>query len=256
MFLDDSACNLASLNLMRFRRPDGEFDVESLQARRRGDHRRDGDLGRQRRPTRPRRSRKNSHEYRPLGLGYANLGALLMSRGLPYDSDEGRAYAAAVTALMCGQAYATSARIAASNGAVRRITSATASRSCASCASTRPTPTAIDDRARPVGPALRGARRSWADAVTLGTEHGFRNAQATVLAPTGTIAFMMDCDTTGIEPDLALVKYKKLVGGGMFKIVNNSVPLALKKLGYDHDDDPAHRRLHQRERHDRGLPRT
>ena len=175
---------------------------------------------------------KNSHDYRPLGLGYANLGALLMARGLPYDSDEGRAYSAAITALMCGHAYATSAKIAARNGpfpgyernrepflAVMRKHQAHAN--------------GVDPEFVP-SDLLSAARGAWADVVTLGTEHGFRNAQATVLAPTGTIAFMMDCDTTGIEPDLALVKYKKLVGGGLFKIVNNTVPLALKKLGYDH----------------------
>jgi ribonucleoside-diphosphate reductase alpha chain len=231
MFLDDSACNLASLNLLRFRRADGEFDVESF---------RHGVqvtiaameiwIDRASYPT-PSITR-NSHEYRPLGLGYANLGALLMSRGLSYDSDEGRAYAAAITALMCGEAYAASARIAARTGPfggfdrnrepflrVMRKHQAHAE--------------GIDDKLVPHA-LLAAARGSWADAITLGTDHGFRNAQATVLAPTGTIAFMMDCDTTGIEPDLALVKYKKLVGGGVFKIVNQSVPFALHKLGYEH----------------------
>jgi ribonucleoside-diphosphate reductase alpha chain len=230
MFLDNSACNLASLNLMRFRRPEGEFDVESFKHA----------IGitstameiwvdNASYPTEA--IKKNSHEYRPLGLGYANLGALLMSRGLPYDSDEGRAYASAVTALMCGQAYATSARIAASNGPFagfhrNREPFLRVMRKHQTHAE------GIDGSLVP-SELLTAARGAWADAVTLGTEHGFRNAQATVLAPTGTIAFMMDCDTTGIEPDIALVKYKKLVGGGMFKIVNNSVPLALKKLGYD-----------------------
>ncbi len=232
MFLDDSACNLASLNLMRFRRPDGEFDTEAFR------HAvavaitameiwvSDASY-----PTEA--IRRNSHAFRPLGLGYANLGALLMSRGLPYDSDAGRAYAAAITALLCGHAYATSSLAAAKTGpfpgyernrepflAVMRKHQAHAD--------------GIDPSLVPPD-LLSAARGSWADAVTLGTEYGFRNAQATVLAPTGTIAFMMDCDTTGIEPDLALVKYKKLVGGGSFKIVNNTVPLALRKLGYGHD---------------------
>ena len=232
MFLDDSACNLASLNLMRFRRPDGEFDVESF---------RHGVevtitameiwIDNASYPTQA--ITKNSHDYRPLGLGYANLGALLMARGLPYDSEEGRAYAAAVTALMCGQAYVTSSRIAAHNGPFagferNREPFLRVMRKHQTHAE------GIDDQRVP-SELLSAARSTWADVVTLGTEHGFRNAQATVLAPTGTIAFMMDCDTTGIEPDLALVKYKKLVGGGLFKIVNNSVPLALKKLGYDRE---------------------
>jgi ribonucleoside-diphosphate reductase alpha chain len=232
MFLDDSACNLASLNLMRFRRPDGEFDVDSFR------HAVEVTIAameiwvdRASYPT-PAISR-NSHDYRPLGLGYANLGAVLMARGLPYDSEEGRAYAAAVTALMCGAAYATSARVAAHLGPFagyerNRESFLRVMRKHQTHAD------AIDEQRVPED-LLSAARRSWADAVTLGTRHGYRNAQATVLAPTGTIAFMMDCDTTGIEPDLALVKYKKLVGGGLFKIVNNSVPLALRKLGYERE---------------------
>jgi ribonucleoside-diphosphate reductase alpha chain len=232
MFLDNSACNLASLNLMRFRRGDGEFDVESFK------HAVEVTIAAMEiwvdnasYPTDP--IGKTSQEYRPLGLGFANLGALLMSRGLPYDSEEGRNYAAAVTAVMCGHAYATSAKIAASNGPFpgfdrNREPFLRVMRKHQSHAES------IDDQRVPAD-LLSGARTVWADAVTLGTEHGFRNAQATVLAPTGTIAFMMDCDTTGIEPDLALVKYKKLVGGGLFKIVNNSVPLSLKKLGYGHE---------------------
>ncbi len=232
MFLDDSACNLASLNLMRFRRPDGEFDHESFRhAVAVAITAMEIWVDAASYPTEA--IGQNSREYRPLGLGYANLGALLMSRGLPYDSEAGRAYAAAVTALLCGHAYATSARAAARVGpfpgyernrepflAVMRKHQAHAD--------------GIDPRLVP-SDLLSAARSAWADVVTLGTEHGFRNAQATVLAPTGTIAFMMDCDTTGIEPDLALVKYKKLVGGGVFKIVNNTVPLALKRLGYEHD---------------------
>jgi ribonucleoside-diphosphate reductase alpha chain len=232
MFLDDSACNLASLNLMRFRRPDGRLDVDSFR------HAVDVTITAMEiwvdnasYPTPA--IAKNSHAYRPLGLGYANLGALLMSRGLPYDSDEGRAHAAAITALMCGQAYAMSARLAARSGSFagfdrNREPFLRVIRKHQSHAD------GIDAEFVP-SELLSAARGAWADAVTLGTDHGFRNAQVTVLAPTGTIAFMMDCDTTGIEPDLALVKYKKLVGGGMFKIVNNSVPLALHKLGYDHE---------------------
>jgi ribonucleoside-diphosphate reductase alpha chain len=232
MFLDDTACNLASLNLMKFRRPDGEFDVDSFR------HAvavtitaMEIWVDNASYPT-PAITR-NSHDFRPLGLGYANLGALLMARGLPYDSDEGRAYAAAITALLCGEAYLTSARIAAHKGpfpafernrepflAVMRKHKAHAD--------------GIDPELVP-SDLLSAARGAWADVLTLGTEYGFRNAQATVLAPTGTIAFMMDCDTTGIEPDLALVKYKKLVGGGVFKIVNHTVPLALKTLGYEHE---------------------
>ena len=233
MFLDDTACNLASLNLMKFRRPDGEFDVESFR------HAVEVIVTAMEiwvdnasYPT-PRIA-ENSHEYRPLGLGYANLGALLMARGLPYDSDEGRAYGAAITATMCGQAYATSAKVAAKLGPFpgfsrNREPFLTVMRKHQSHAE------GIDAKHVPAELSA-AARRSWADALALGQQHGYRNAQATVLAPTGTIAFMMDCDTTGIEPDLALVKYKKLVGGGNFKIVNNTVPLALKKLGYERDE--------------------
>ncbi|NIM01461.1 MAG: vitamin B12-dependent ribonucleotide reductase [Acidobacteria bacterium] len=232
MFLDDSACNLASLNLMKFRRPDGEFDVESFR------HAVEVTITAMEiwvdnasYPTPA--IEKNSHEYRPLGLGYANLGALLMSRGLPYDDDSGRQYAAAVTALMCGESYCQSARIAAKSGPFLGFTRnrepfLQVMRKHQSPAD------GIDGEVVPTD-LLSAARGVWADAVTLGTEYGYKNAQATVLAPTGTIAFMMDCDTTGIEPDLALVKYKKLVGGGLFKIVNNTVPLALKKLGYERD---------------------
>jgi len=230
MFLDDTACNLASLNLMRFRGPDGEFDVESLR------HAVEIVITAMEiwvdnasYPTE--KIGKNSHEYRPLGLGYANLGALLMSRGLPYDSDVGRSCAAAVTALMCGQAYATSAKLAAKQGAFpgyerNRDAFMGVMRKHQAYAESL-------DATRVPARLLAGARQAWDDALALGKQHGFRNSQATVLAPTGTIAFMMDCDTTGIEPDLALVKYKKLVGGGLFKIVNNTVPLALRKLGYE-----------------------
>jgi ribonucleoside-diphosphate reductase alpha chain len=229
MFLDDTACNLASLNLMHFRAIGGGFDVDSFK--------RAVDLtilaqeilvSNAKYPTNA--IGKNSDEYRPLGLGYANLGALLMASGLPYDSDGGRAYAAAITSLMTGEAYAMSARISERMGAfsgyeknrepflgvIRKHSQHV----------DRIDPTLVD------GDLLSSARDAWADALRTGTEAGFRNAQVSVLAPTGTIGFMMDCDTTGIEPDIALVKYKKLVGGGVLKIVNNTVPLALQKLGY------------------------
>ena len=173
---------------------------------------------------------ENSHNFRPLGLGYANLGALLMSLALPYDSDGGRDMAGAITALMCGEAYAQSARIAERLGpfpgfAVNREPMLDVIRM-------------HRDSVRPIkaenvqAPLLAGARQAWDDALALGERYGYKNSQVTVLAPTGTIGFMMDCDTTGIEPDLALVKHKKLVGGGLIKIVNNTVPQALMRLGY------------------------
>jgi len=229
MFLDDSACNLASLNLIRFRTPDGEFDVDSFE------HAVDIVITAQEilvdnasYPTPA--IEKNSHEYRPLGLGYANLGALLMARGLPYDSEEGMNYAATISALMSGRAYSTSALIAKRIGPFRgyRINE-------------KPFLNVIDmHRAHAYKIAESGvprelldaAIRSWDVALSFGERFGFRNAQISVVAPTGTIAFMMDCDTTGVEPDIALVKYKWLVGGGVIKIVNNTVPEALKRLGY------------------------
>jgi ribonucleoside-diphosphate reductase alpha chain len=233
MFLDDSACNLASLNLMKFVDAAGEFDVEAYR------HAVDTVILAQEimvdnaaYPTE--KIARNSHDFRPLGLGYANLGALLMSMGIPYDSDQGRDWAAALTAIMCGQAYLTSARIAAG-----------ATGPCAGYAVNeesfldvirmhRDSTSRIDNRRVPQA-IFENARRCWEEAYELGKMAGFRNAQTTVLAPTGTIGFMMDCDTTGIEPDLALVKYKKLVGGGVIKIVNNTVPAALTKLGYTPD---------------------
>jgi ribonucleoside-diphosphate reductase alpha chain len=230
MFLDNSACNLASLNLLRFRTRDGEFDTEWFR------HAIDVVIAAMEiwvdnasYPTRE--IEVNSHKYRPLGLGYANLGALLMARGLPYDSEAGRSYAAAVTALMCGEAYASSARIAARTDAFEGYT--TNRDSFMNIMRKHQSHVLSIKEDEVPGDMLKAARASWADAIELGARYGYRNAQATVLAPTGTIAFMMDCDTTGIEPDLALVKYKKLVGGGVFKIVNNTVPLALNKLGYD-----------------------
>jgi ribonucleoside-diphosphate reductase alpha chain len=229
MFLDDSACNLASLNLMKFVGPDGTFDVEAFR------HAVDTVIVAQEilvdnasYPTE--KIAKNSHDFRPLGLGYANLGALLMSLGMPYDSDLGRDFAASITAMMCGQAYLTSARLAEAVGpcpgypeneesfldVIRMHWNAV---------------NAIDSKRVPAQ-MLNAAEECWRHAYELGCRTGFRNAQTTVLAPTGTIGFMMDCDTTGVEPDLALVKYKKLVGGGVIKIVNNTVPQALIKLGY------------------------
>jgi ribonucleoside-diphosphate reductase alpha chain len=286
MFLDDSACNLASFNLMKFLTPGGQFDIPAYR------HAiailttaMEIIVDAAGYPTE--QISKNSHDYRPLGLGYANLGALLMDRGLPYDSDAGRAYAATLTAILCGDAYAQSARLAAhapTLGAATPLTQramvgvhggtgAPASEAkwgggaCPgfyvnrepflnvirmhraevnnidAALSSRPerearsgeTP-AFQDAAGFIAPQLEelkaASQDAWDTALALGEQHGYRNSQVTVLAPTGTIGFMMDCDTTGIEPDLALVKYKKLVGGGMIKIVNNTVPGALFKLGY------------------------
>jgi ribonucleoside-diphosphate reductase alpha chain len=230
MFLDDSACNLASINLMKFVRDDGEFDVASFRAACRVMiTAQEIIVPNSSYPTKA--IEKNSHEYRPLGLGYANLGALLMSRGLPYDSDEGRAYAAAITAVMTGEAYAQSARIARDHGGP--FSGYDANRD-AFLRVMRKHRDAVGEINPKVVPAdLHGAaRQTWEEAVELGEDFGYRNAQATVLAPTGTIGFMMDCDTTGVEPDIALVKYKKLVGGGLMKIVNGTVPAALRRLGY------------------------
>jgi ribonucleoside-diphosphate reductase alpha chain len=229
MFLDDTACNLASINLMKFRKPDGHFDVERFTAACRiffvaqeilVDH--------ASYPTK--RIAKNSHLFRPLGLGYSNLGSLLMADGLAYDSDAGRGLCGAITAILHGSANRTSAELAAAVGAfegfagnrepmlnvmqMHRDAVEKIDRSC---------PKYLHDAARKV----------WDDVLAGGRRHGYRNAQATVLAPTGTISFLMDCDTTGIEPDIALVKYKQLAGGGMLKIVNQTVPLALRTLGYD-----------------------
>ena len=229
MFLDDSACNLSSLNLMKFVGPDGQFDVQAFI------HGVDTLIVAQEilvdnaaYPTE--KIAGNSHDYRPLGLGFANLGALLMSFGIPYDSDRGRDYAGAISAVMCGQAYLTSARISESTGPfsgfakneepfleVMRM-----HRDAVNQINSRNIPTAL----------FGAAKKAWEDACNLGKTAGYRNGQVTVIAPTGTIGFMMDCDTTGIEPDLGLVKYKKLVGGGVIKIVNNTVPGALIKLGY------------------------
>jgi len=278
MFLDDSACNLASLNLLKFA-PNGTFDVEAYR------HAVDVVITAQEilvdnagYPTEL--IGKNSHDYRPLGLGYANLGALLMAAGLPYDSDAGRDYAACVTAIMCGEAYLQSSRIAEQCEPLCPITDTVRTRLGVTAAENMPGAACpgwyinrepfldvirmhrasvnnIGAGANHVGTAAPGrpAERSsaasqlpelieaskacWDEALSHGEKHGYRNSQVTVLAPTGTIGFMMDCDTTGIEPDLALIKYKKLVGGGMIKIVNNTVPGALFKLGYTHEQADA-----------------
>jgi ribonucleoside-diphosphate reductase alpha chain len=233
MFLDNSACNLASFNLMKFVNKQGSFDVNGF--------RKAVDLmitaqeiivGNSSYPTE--KIAKNSHDFRPLGLGYANLGALLMYNGLAYDSDEGRDFAATITAVMTGEAYLQSSRIAAKLGPFEAYASnrepflevMRMHRSALQNINPNHVP----------GDLTRAAQECWDLVVLEGTVHGFRNAQATVLAPTGTIGFMMDCDTTGVEPDLALVKFKKLVGGGVMKIVNNTVPAALSKLGYTEDE--------------------
>jgi ribonucleoside-diphosphate reductase alpha chain len=257
MFLDDSACNLASLNLLKFA-PNGTFDVEAYR------HAVDVLITAQEilvdnagYPTEM--IAKNSHDYRPLGLGYANLGALLMAAGLPYDSDAGRDYAACVTAIMCGEAYLQSSRIAELCPPLVPATEPTQKGLAETNLGSNVMPGGacpgwyinrepfLDvirmhrasvnniNKANVPGPLYDSSKASWDEALASGEKHGYRNSQVTVLAPTGTIGFMMDCDTTGIEPDLALVKYKKLVGGGMIKIVNNTVPTALFKLGYDHD---------------------
>ncbi|PYR38844.1 MAG: vitamin B12-dependent ribonucleotide reductase [Acidobacteria bacterium] len=230
MFLNDSACNLSSINLMKFVKEDGEFDVVSYRAAVRTlITAQEIIIDNASYPTPA--IERNSHAYRPLGLGYANLGALLMSRGLPYDSDAGRDYAAALTALMTGEAYAQSARVARDQGGP--FSGYEKNREPFLRVMRKHRDAIRDVNARNVPSDLyQAARAAWDDAVEIGEEFGYRNAQATVLAPTGTIGFMMDCDTTGVEPDIALVKYKKLVGGGVMKIVNQTVPMALKRLGY------------------------
>jgi ribonucleoside-diphosphate reductase alpha chain len=230
MFLNDSACNLASINLMKFVKEDGEFDVVSYKAAIRTlITAQEIIVDNASYPTPA--IEKNSHAYRPLGLGYANLGALLMARGLPYDSDAGRDYAAALTALMTGEAYAQSARIARDQGGPFAGYDKNREPFLRVMRKHRDAMRDVNGRNVPAD-LFAAAKASWDDAVELGEESGYRNAQATVLAPTGTIGFMMDCDTTGVEPDIALVKYKKLVGGGLMKIVNQTVPMALRRLGY------------------------
>ena len=255
MFLDDSACNLASLNLLKFA-PNGTFDVEAYR------HAVDVLITAQEilvdnagYPTEA--IMRNSHDYRPLGLGYANLGALLMAAGLPYDSDAGRDYAACVTAIMCGEAYLQSSKIAEQCEPLTPATDTVATRLGITEAANMPGAACpgwyinrepfLDvirmhrasvnniNKSNVPSSLYESSKQCWDEALAQGEKHGYRNSQVTVLAPTGTIGFMMDCDTTGVEPDLALVKYKKLVGGGMIKIVNQTVPTALFKLGYDHD---------------------
>ena len=231
MFLDDSACNLASLNLMQFLDEGGQFDVSAFSAAvRTMITAQEIIVGNASYPTKA--IARNSHDYRPLGLGYANLGALLMSRGIPYDSDEGRDWAAALTALMTGEAYAQSARIARDHGGPFAGFDGNREPFLRVMNKHRDALRGVNPERVP-GALFAAASRAWDDAVELGEAHGYRNAQATVLAPTGTIGFMMDCDTTGVEPDIALVKYKKLVDGGLMKIVNTTVPMALRNLGYD-----------------------
>src|SRR5215470_13442515 len=278
MFLDDSACNLASMNLLKFA-PNGTFDVEAYR------HAVDILITAQEiivdnagYPTGM--IMKNSHDYRPLGLGYANLGALLMACGLPYDSDGGRDYAACVTAIMCGEAYLQSSRIAelcpplvpATEATRKGLAETNLGHDVERFEKKENAPGVTDALARRGGSCpgfyinrepfldvirmhrasvnninktnvpsalFEGSKACWDEALAHGEKHGYRNSQVTVLAPTGTIGFFMDCDTTGIEPDLALVKYKKLVGGGMIKIVNNTVPTALFKLDYTHDQADA-----------------
>jgi ribonucleoside-diphosphate reductase alpha chain len=230
MHVDDSACNLASLNLMKFRREDGSFDSEDFE------HAVDVVflaqeivVGFSSYPTEE--ITENANRFRQLGLGYANLGALLMSDGLPYDSDAGRNVAAAITALMTGRAYRQSALIAA--GATGPYEAYELNREPHNGVMRMHRDAAYDvDSTGIKGELLEAAQRAWDEAVELGEEHGYRNAQATVLAPTGTISFLMDCDTTGIEPDFSLVKFKELVGGGSMTIVNKSVPMALDAMGY------------------------
>jgi ribonucleoside-diphosphate reductase alpha chain len=261
MFLDDSACNLASFNLLKFLTPGGQFDIPAFRhAIATVTTAMEIIVDAAGYPTE--QIARNSHDYRPLGLGYANLGALLMAFGLPYDSDAGRDFAATLTSILCGDAYWQSARIAETCAPLGAATPITQSSEISGGACPgfyvnrepfldvirmhraevnnigKPTLTSPRTTAEPfVVPQLdtliAASRHAWDGALAHGEKYGYRNSQVTVLAPTGTIGFMMDCDTTGVEPDLALVKYKKLVGGGMIKIVNNTVPSALIKLGYD-----------------------
>ena len=246
LFLNDTACNLASLNLVRFQQPDGSFDVDRFKAAvRLFIVAQEILVDRASYPTKP--IAENSHAFRTLGLGYANLGALIMSRGLGYDSDEGRAYASAITALMTGHAYQVSAELAAAKGPFPSYHDARyGDVTHPPAPSNEPSMLEViglhRDRAQKLeghgdcAPIIDAARAAWDRALEEGRRHGFRNAQVSVLAPTGTIGFLMDCDTTGIEPDIALVKYKLLAGGGMLKIVNRTVPPALKRLGYTSDE--------------------
>jgi ribonucleoside-diphosphate reductase alpha chain len=231
MFLDDSACNLASLNLMKFRKPDGNVDPESFRrACATTITAMEIIVDNSNYPSQ--KIAENSYAFRPLGLGYANLGALLMSKSLAYDSEGGRAYAAAVTALMCGEAYKQSARIAADATGPFAGYADNEVPFIKVMKKHRASVEKFDNTLVPYD-LTQAARNAWDEAIHLGEKYGFRNGQTTVLAPTGTIAFLMDCDTTGIEPDIAIVKYKRLVGGGLLKIVNHTVPESLKNLGYN-----------------------
>jgi ribonucleoside-diphosphate reductase alpha chain len=229
MFLDDTSCNLASINLTRFLNDDGSIDIEAYK------HAIHITITAQEilvsnasYPTE--KIARNSEEFRPLGLGYANLGALLMARGVPYDSPQGRDLAACLTSILTGEAYAQSSRIAREIGP---FSGYAANRQPMLRVVGKHREAAYNIPTDNIEPDLVGAaRHAWDEAHELGARHGYRNAQATVLAPTGTISFMLDCDTTGVEPDIALVKYKKLVGGGMLKMVNGTVPAALRRLGY------------------------
>ena len=230
MYLDDSACNLASLNLMKFVKDDGEFDIEAYKhAVRIVLTAQEILVDNASYPTPL--IEKNSHAFRPLGLGYANLGALLMNRGLAYDSDEGRAYAAAITAIMQGEAELQSARISRDQGGPFAGYAVNREPYLKVMNQHRDAAYRLDRQSVPID-LLDAAMTTWDEVIALGEEAGFRNGQVSVLAPTGTIAFLMDCDTTGVEPDIALVKYKRLVGGGYLKIVNQTVPHALRELGY------------------------
>lgn len=233
IFLDDTACNLASLNLMTYRTDDGTFDVDSFaHAARLTVTAQEIIVPNASYPTA--QIEKNSHAFRPLGLGFTNLGALLMVRGIPYDSDQGRAISGSITALMCGEAYKQSAKIAQALGPFEGY-AVNEEPMLDVIKMHRDSVEGLTDSWSDIrnDAIWTAARDSWGKAYSLGKEHGYRNAQVTVLAPTGTISFLMDCDTTGIEPDIALIKYKKLVGGGYFKIVNRSVPEALDLLGYE-----------------------
>jgi len=245
MFLDDTACNLASLNLMAFRDSAGQFDVEGFaHACRLWTVVLEISVTMAQFPS-PEIAQL-SYEFRTLGLGFANIGGLLMAEGIPYDSDEGRAIAGAISALMTGTSYATSAEMAGELGAfagyaqnaghmlrVIRNHRRAAHGEIEGYEELSTPPVPLNAAACPDGRIVEAARTAWDRALTLGEQHGYRNAQATVIAPTGTIGLVMDCDTTGIEPDFALVKFKKLAGGGYFKIINRTVPEALAKLGYD-----------------------
>ena len=246
LFLNDTACNLASLNLVHFQKSDGSFDTARFQAAIRiFIVAQEILVDRASYPTQP--IAENSHAFRTLGLGYANLGALIMSRGLGYHSDEGRTFAAAITALMTGHAYEVSAELAAVKGPFpsyrdARYADVTHPPAASNEESMLEVIKRHQDRAGKLegrgdcAPIIDSARAAWDRALQAGRSHGYRNAQVTVLAPTGTIGFLMDCDTTGIEPDIALVKYKLLAGGGMLKIVNRTVPPALTRLGYTLDE--------------------